>query len=140
MVDKKLENNIKKTKEFIEIWSKFRNIFDKTLSENILNHEREKEFLSTKPLVDSRFDDLMDSLGAKPLRRFTTGAPLYSVLSVDKLSAMSDEKTKELEKNWDESKKFLKALISRLEKKKRKIEGFNRFFLSLKRRFKKERT
>jgi len=140
MIDKKLENNIKKTKEFMEIWTKFRNIFDKTLSENILNREREKEFLSTRPLVDSRFDDLMDSLGAKPLRRFTTGASLYNVLSVDKLSTMSDEKTKELEKNWEESRKFLKALISRLEKKKRKIEGFNRFFLSLKRKFKKERT
>ena len=139
MIDKKLENNIKKTKEFIEIWSKFGNIFQKTLSEGHVGSEREKEFISAKSLVDSRYDDLMDSLGVKPLKRFMMSPAIYNVFLIGKLSIMSDDKIKKLEENLSESNKFLEALFSRLERKKHKIEGFNRFYLSLRRKFRKER-
>ena len=50
------------------------------------------------------------------------------------IDLMSDEKINEVKNNWDESDKFLKSLLSRLERKKRRIEGFNKFYLSLKRR------
>ena len=140
MIDKKLENNIKKTKEFIEIWSKFSNIFKRALSEGHVGNQREKEFMSTKYLVDSRYDDLMDSLGVKPLKRFTMGPAIYNVLSIDKLSIMSDDKIKKFEEDLSESNKFLEALLSRLDRKKRRIESFNKFYLSLRRKFRKERA
>ncbi|MBL7156668.1 MAG: hypothetical protein ISS92_00750 [Candidatus Omnitrophica bacterium] len=132
MVDKKLEENIKKTKEFIEIWNKFHRIFKNAISENHLTEGKEKEFLSIKSLVNSRYEDLMDSLEVKPLGRFIISPFVYNVLSLEKLSIMSDEKLKIVDKDWKESSKFLDSLFNRLERKKRRIEGFNRFFFVLK--------
>ena len=132
MIDRKLEANIKKTKEFIEIWDKFNRIFKNTISENHVSIDEEKEFLSTKALVNSRYEDLMDSLGVKPLKRFIMSPSIYSVLSLEKISIMSDEKLGMVDKDWKESSKFLTALFKRLESKKRRIEGFNRFFFMAK--------
>ena len=140
MIDKKLEENIKKTKHFIDLWSSFRGIFSVSTSDVRVRRDKEEEFLSTKPLVTSRYEDLMDSLGAKPLKRFIVTPYIYNVLSLEELSMMSDKRINEVRKDWEESNKFLKALLSRLERKKRRIEGFNKFYLSFKRKFKKERN
>jgi len=127
MIDKKLEKNIKKAKEFNEIWGKFRRLFQSALSENYINEKKEKEFFLIKSLVNSRYDDLMDSLGVKPLRRFTMSPFVYNVLSLEKLSIMSDAKLKGIDADWEESRRFLEALLRRLEKKKKRIKEFNRF-------------
>ena len=132
MIDRKLEANIKKTKEFMEIWDKFSRIFKATISGNHVSADEEKEFLSTKALVNSRYEDLMDLLGVKPLKRFIISPSIYNVLSLEKISIMSDEKLNAVDKDWDESSKFLTALFKRLESKKRRIEGFNRFFFVVK--------
>jgi len=132
MIDRKLEANIKKTKEFMEIWDKFNHIFKATISGDHVSINEEEEFLSSKALVNSRYEDLMDSLGVKPLKRFIMSPSIYSVLSLEKISIMSDEKLGMVDKDWKESSKFLTALFKRLESKKRRIEGFNRFFFMAK--------
>ena len=132
MIDKKLENNIKKTKDFIEIWSKFRNIFKNAVSGDHVSEDKEKELLSVRNLVDSRYEDLMDSLGVKPLKRFLASPSVYNVLSFKKLSIMSDEKLDAAGRDWEESSEFLTKVLDRLERKKKRIEGFNKFFFVLK--------
>jgi len=139
MIDRKLEANIKKTKEFIEIWDKFNRIFKNTISGNHVSIDEEKEFLSTKTLVNSRYEDLMDSLGVKPLKRFIMSASIYSVLSLEKISIMSDGKFDTVDKDWEESSRFLTALLERLKIKKRRIEGFNRFFFVTKKAIRRKR-
>ncbi len=139
MIDRKLEANIKKTKEFIEIWDEFNRIFKATISENHVSIDEEKEFLSTKTLVNSRYEDLMDSLGVKPLKRFIMSPSIYNVLSLEKISIMSDEKFDTVDKDWEESSKFLTALFERLKTKKRRIEGFNRFFFVTKKAIRRKR-
>lgn len=139
MIDRKLEANIKKTKEFIEIWDGFNRIFKATISENHVSIDEEKEFLSTKALVNSRYEDLMDSLGVKPLKRFIMSPSIYNVLSLEKISIMSDEKFDTVDKDWEESSKFLTALLERLKTKKRRIEGFNRFFFVTKKAIRRKR-
>jgi len=126
MIDKKLEVNIKKTREFMEIWDKFYDIFEKALTSNHLGEEKEKELLSVKTLVNSRYEDLMDSLRVKPLKRFIMSPSVYSVLSLDKITIMSDKRLAKIDRDWNESFKFLKALLGRLERKKRRIGDFNR--------------
>lgn len=123
MIDRKLEENIKKAKEFTEIWGNFRRIF---------KNNDEKNFLATKALVNSRYDDLMDSIGEKPIKRFIKNEPLYNILSLENLSMMSDGRLRGLEKDWEDSSVYLFSLVDRLERKKRRIEGFNRFFFLLK--------
>jgi len=123
MIDRELEANIKKTKEFIEIWNNFHRIF---------KGNDEKNFLATKTLVNSRYDDLMDSIGEKPIKRFIKNEPLYNILSLENLSIMSDERLKKLDIDWNESSRYISLLFERLKRKKRRIEGFNRFFFLLK--------
>jgi hypothetical protein len=134
MIDKKLEGNIRKTKEFIEIWDKFRRIFGIAVSENRVNENKEKEILSIRDLLDSRYEDLMDSLEVKPLERFVMCQPIYNLLSLEKLLIMSDEKLKTFEKDWAESYRFLAGLLGKLEKKKRRISGFNALAFRMKKR------
>ena len=132
MVDKKLEENIKKTKEFMEIWNNFHRIFKNAISRNTVNKGEEKHFLSTKELVNSRYDDLMDSLGVKPIKRFITGEPVYNILSLENLSIMSDERLAALDGNWKHSFELLRVVLSRLERKKRRLRGFSKFAFTLK--------
>ena len=134
MVDKNLEENIKKTKDFIELWKKLQEVFKNTTSESHINDEKELEFLNIKELVYSRYEDLMDSLGVKPLRRFIKSPSVYTILDIQKLAIMSDEKLKAVDKNWEDSWDFLNLLSRRLEKNKKRLEGFNRFFFMTRKR------
>jgi len=139
MIDRKLEANIKKTKEFMEIWDKFNHIFKATISGDHVSINEEEEFLSSKALVNSRYEDLMDSLGVKPLKRFIMSASLYNVLSLEVISIMSDEKLHAVDRDWEESSKFLTSLLKKLETKKRRIKDFNKFLFVAKKEIRRRR-
>ena len=134
MIDRKLESNIKKTENFIEIWDKFHDIFENALSDNAINKDEEKNFFATKTLVNSRYDDLMDSLGVKPIKRFIKSETIYNILSIRDLSIMSDRRSSMVHGDWQNSFNFLRLLLERLKRKKRRIEGFSRFSFLAKRR------
>ena len=116
MIDKKLEANIKKGKEFVEIWNNFRRMFENSEGEN---------FTATKKLINTRFDDLMDSLGEGPLKRFIKNESLCNILSLGNITIMSDEKRKAVDNDWENSSEFLSRLFDRLERKKRRIEDMS---------------
>ncbi|MFH1380812.1 MAG: hypothetical protein ABIH57_01385 [Candidatus Omnitrophota bacterium] len=134
MIDLKLEANIKNTKEFIELWTKFHQIFEKTISEPLVNNEKEAEFASVRKLLNSRFEDLMDSLDIKPLKRFVMCTAICNILALEELSNMSDEKMKNFNTDWDESSKFLYGILDRLNRKKNRIGDFNKFAFVIKRK------
>ncbi|MCQ9206828.1 MAG: hypothetical protein NG740_02975 [Omnitrophica bacterium] len=139
MIDRKLECDIKKTKEFIELWDKFHQIFKRTTSENHMSESKEKEILSTKNLVGLRYEDLMDTLGVRPLARFVMSPSVHNILSLEKISIVSDKKLNALDRDWREALSFLKALLERLERKKRRIGNFNRFAFTLKKGVRRKR-
>src|SRR4030042_1437486 len=116
----------------MEIWNKFRLIFQKALSCNTVDIDEERSFLSLKGLVNSRYDDLMDSFGVKPIGRFIKSESIYNILSLENLSTMSDERYALVERDWEESLRFLDSLLERLERKKRRIGGFNKFIFLVK--------
>lgn len=122
MIDKKLEDNIKNTKRFLEFWSKFHQLYS----------SKEENFLSTRTLVNSRFQDLMDSAGMKHSQRLTKGFPIYEILSIENLSGMSDEKLKRIEKCWTDSYHFLRGVLKQFQKKKKRIERFNKLVFTIK--------
>jgi len=135
MKDKKLEDNIKKAEDFIEIWDKFHHIFKNALSEAHVTEEKDDEFIATKDLVNSRYEDLMDSLEVKPLKRFLISPTVYNILALDRISTMSDERLKIVAEDWSGAFEFLYSLLNRLRKKKKRIEGFNKFFFIMKKKF-----
>jgi len=122
MIDKKLENNIKDTERFLEFWSKFHQLYG----------SKEENFLSTRTLVNSRFQDLMDSVGMKHSQRLTKGFPIYEILSIENFSGMSDEKLKRIEECWTDSYYFLTSVLNQFQKKKKRIERFNKLVFTIK--------
>ena len=116
MIDKKLEDNIKKMERFLEFWSKFHQLYS----------SKQDNFLSTRTLVNSRFQDLMDSVGMKHSQRLTKGFPVYEILSIENFSGMSDEKLKRIEECWTDSYHFLTSVLNQFKKKKKRIERFNK--------------
>ena len=106
----------KNTKTFLEFWSKFHELY----------RSDEEGFLSTRMLVNSRFQDLMDFVGIKHSQRLTEGFPIYQILSIENLSGISDERFKKIEDYWTDSYLFLSSLLSRFQRKKKRIEKFNK--------------
>lgn len=133
MKDKKLEENIKKTHQFLEFWSKFHELYRDALSDNGTSDYRGEMFLSTRGLVNSRFEDLMDSIEINSRERVSKSFPIYEILSVNDLSAISDEKLSRLDDCWMDSYIFLSSLLNRFKKKKQRIEKFNKFLFITKR-------
>lgn len=127
MIDKKLEENIKRTKKFFEFWSKFHELYRGAIAHYDDSGAKEEEFLSTRSLVNSRFQDLMDVMALSHQDRLEKGVSVYEILSIDSLSEMSDDKLKKIEDFWTDSYIFLSSVLDRSRRKKRRIEKFNKF-------------
>jgi len=126
MIDKKLEDNIKNTKRFLEFWSKFHEIYSEAMSSNCVVPKDEADFRSTRMLVNSRFQDLMDFAGIKHGERLTKALSIYEILSIENLKDISDEKIAKIEDSWTDSYVYLSSILGRFQKKKKRIEKFNR--------------
>jgi len=126
MIDKKLEEKIKQTQIFIEFWTKFHELYNNALSENEAGPKTEV-FLSTRELVNKRFEDTMDFLEFSQRYRLANCYPIYEILSVKDISHMSDEKRKRIDDFWTDSFIFIYAVMKRLKKRRQRIMKFNRF-------------
>ena len=134
MTDKKIDHNIKKTKDFIESWKRFHNIFKGALLKAAVDKKKEEEFLLTKDLISVRYEELMDDVGVKPARRVLKSDSIYSVLSLDKFSNISDESLRNIDRQWRNSFELLEELLCRLERNKKRLGNFSRFSIIIKKR------
>ena len=132
MIDKKLENNIKKTKTFLEFWSKFHELYRDAVGDSSSLPDKEENFIATRSLVNSRFQDLMDFIGVKHSQRFAKALPLYEILSLENLRGVSDEKFETIDDYWTDSYIFLSSILDRFQKKKRRIEKYNKTIFTVK--------
>ncbi|NQT22783.1 MAG: hypothetical protein HQ579_05000 [Candidatus Omnitrophica bacterium] len=132
MIDKKLEDNIKNTKRFLEFWSKFHEMHTELITGSAVLPKRQEDFRSTRTLVNSRFQDLMEFVGINQAERVTKAIPLYEILSIENTSDISDEKIARIEDYWTDSYIYLSFILGRLQKKKKRIERFNKFFFMAK--------
>jgi len=139
MTDKKIDRNIKKTRDFIESWKRLYNIFEGIFSKSTIDKKKEEEFLSTRDLISVRYEDLMDDIGVRPSVRVLKSDSIYSVLSLDELSPISDDSLRNIGQQWKNSFSLLAALLSRLERNKKRLKNFSRFSIIIKNRKKKAR-
>ena len=132
MKDKRLEENIKKSKTFTDLWSKFNELYISAISQNSDQLAQSDMFIQTKPLINIKFEDLMDSVGLAHNRRIEKYYPVYEILSINDLSTMSDEKINRINECWTDTYIFLQFLMQRLKKKKDRIAKFNTLIFILK--------
>ena len=118
MVDPILEEKIKKTREFMELWMKFRELYSKALKKEAIHAEEEMAFLETKSLIARKYQALMDRLGMEPSMDDKTFDVVSQVLSLQGVSSLSDVQTQEIENGWHRSFMFLNKLLGTLENQK----------------------
>ena len=118
MVDPELEEKIKKTKEFMELWLKFRQLYTKALKKETILPEEEVSFLETKSLLARKYQALMDRLDLEPSMDDKTFDVISQVLSLQSVSSLSDVQIQEVENGWHRSFIFLNKLLGTLENQK----------------------
>ncbi len=131
MIDKELEEKIKKTKEFMELWMKFHELYQAAQKKEIIDAQEERAFLETKSLITRKYQALTDFLGVAPTSEDKTFEVISQVLSLQGVSAFSDVQIEEIENGWHRSFLLLNKLLGGFENRKEtlaKINLFSRLF------------
>ena len=118
MINPELEEKIKKTKEFMELWLKFHELYTGALKKEAIHAEEEMAFLETKSLIARKYQALMDRLGMEPSMDDKTFDVVSQLLSLQGVSSISDVQIQEIETGWHRSFMFLNKLLGTLENQK----------------------
>ena len=125
MIDKEIEEKIKKTKEFMELWIKFHNLYKEALKDKVVDPEEEKAFLETKSLIARKYQALTDLLKITPSTEDKTIDVISQVLSLQSISTLSDVQLEEIDNGWHHSNIFLNKLLGSLENRKETLSKVN---------------
>lgn len=125
MIDRDLEKKIKDTKEFIELWRKFHNLYKSAQEKASISPEEEESFLETKSLIARRYQALTDSLRLSLAPEDRTFDVISQVLSLKGVSSTSDLQMKSIEGDWHKSYITLNKILGGLENKKEALAEIN---------------
>jgi len=117
MIDKVVEDKIKKTKEFMELWMKFHNLYKDALQKESILPEDEDAFLQTKSLIARKYQALTELLELSSSEDKTFEV-VTQLLSLQGVSALSDVQMQEIEENWHQSYIALNKILGGLENQK----------------------
>jgi hypothetical protein len=133
MISKELENRIRKTKDFAELWMKFRDMYIEATKKEVVTPEEEKSFLETKSLIARKYQALVDILKLKPTEEDRTLDVVSGVLSLKSLSTLSDMQTRKIESDWQSSYILLNKVLGHLESEKESLARVSRIKIIMER-------
>ena len=125
MIDKKIEEDMKSVKGFLEFWSKFHSIYVNAISKELITKEDEAKFLETKELMKAKYDELKASLELNYVLRTRLTDPASDILALNNIRFMSEKNLKKADDDWKDSYVFLNSILERLKDKRRRLEQFN---------------
>lgn len=121
MPDKNTKAQIRQTKDFIELWVKFHDLYKNATKKETITEEEEALFLETKSLIADKYSKLKDSLGSKRGRDNEMLDVISHVLSLKGMSAMSDKVLNKIDRSWDHSYVVLNKMLKDLEDENTKM-------------------
>jgi hypothetical protein len=121
---------INKTREFIELWKKFNQIYKEAMGKAAITEEEEELFLETKSIVARKFQTLVDSLSVERSTIERTYDVINQILSLKSISTISEEALRKLNVDWHQSYISLNRLLGHLEAQK--DNDIKRYRLNLK--------
>lgn len=113
-----IAGSIGKTKEFMELWVKFHQIYKEAMGKSSITPEEEELFLQTKSIVARKFQILADSMSIDRTTIERTYDVIGQILSLKNISALSEQVLKKIENDWHESYISLNRLLGHLEAQK----------------------
>lgn len=119
MIDRDVEDKIKKTKEFMELWRKFHHLYKEASNKESIDPQEEETFLETKSLIARKYQALVDLLGmSQSLEQDRTFEVISQVLSLQGVSTLSDVQIQEIENGWHQSYIALNKILGSLENRR----------------------
>jgi hypothetical protein len=109
------KEGIGKTKEFIELWKKFNQIYKESMGKTAITEEEEDLFLETKSIVARKFQTLVDSLSIERATIDRTYDVINQILSLKSISTLSEENLRKIGNDWHQSYISLNRLLGHLE-------------------------
>lgn len=109
------KEDIGKTKEFIELWKKFNQIYKESMGQTAITEEEEELFLETKSIVARKFQTLVDSLAIERSTIDRTYDVINQILSLRSISTFSEESLRKIGNDWHQSYISLNRLLGHLE-------------------------
>jgi hypothetical protein len=106
---------IVKTREFIELWKKFNQIYKEAMGKSAITEEEEELFLETKSIVARKFQTMVDSITVERSTIDRTYDVINQILSLRSISVISEEALRKLNNDWHQSYISLNRLLGHLE-------------------------
>lgn len=125
MIDKQLEQQIKKAKDFIDLWMRFRELYQNALGRTNIIPEEERAFLSLKSDLVRQYQGLLESIGAAHSPEDRTFDVISTIISLASVTALSEMQFKKVENDWHSSYLNLNKILGSLENKKEQLSKIN---------------
>jgi hypothetical protein len=129
MIDKELELQIKRVKEFMQLWIKFHDMYKNSLSREAISPEDEKTFLETKSLIARKYQALKTLLGTSVSYDDRALDVVSHVLSLKGVADISDVSMRKIENDWHNSYIQLNKLLGELEGRQDNLQKISRLGL-----------
>ena len=123
MAAQNIKDSIDKTKEFIELWLKFNQIYKEAMGKTSITPEEEEAFLETKSIIARKFQTLADSLSIDRHTIERTYDVIGQILSLKSISMLSEHEIKKIDNDWHDSYISLNRLLGSLEARKDEAPG-----------------
>lgn len=135
MINRDLEQQIKKTKSIIQLWTKFRELYRIPLSRTDILPEEENGFLELKSSLTRQYQGLLESLdiGHSPDDR--TFEVIGSILSLSSVPNLNEMQLKKVENDWHNSYLSLNKILGSLENKREQLGKINTVKITIKKIF-----
>lgn len=118
MKTRDIKDSIDKTREFMELWIKFHQIFKEAMSKSSITPEEEELFLQTKSMLARKFQTLADAMSIDRPTIDRTYDVISQILSLKGISTLSEVTLKKIENDWHDSYISLNRLLGHLEAQK----------------------
>jgi len=133
MKDKKTETDMKSMGAFLEFWGRFHSIYSATFGKGLITKEDEDKFLETKRMMNSKYDELKESLDYRYMPHGRPTDPVSDILSIQTIRFISEDNLKRLNNDWKDSYIFLNNISERLKTRKRRFKEFSELGVFFKR-------
>lgn len=135
MRDKKLERQIEKFENFIELWKKFHELFAMARSQDNIAETDEKEFFEIKTIIARNYSVLMDSIGISESKDSSSLEMLSQVISLADAKDISDGIAKRITSVWNAKYLDFQKILGELEHNKEELAHISGFKIFLKKLF-----
>jgi hypothetical protein len=125
MINRELEHQIKKTKDFIQLWMKFRELYQGALGRTNILIAEEKAFLDLKSTLVRQYQGLVELLNLSASSDDRTFEVISAILSLASVSGLTEMQLKKVESDWHSSYLNLNKILGSLENKKEQLAKIN---------------